>query len=79
MKPITEQISAAETQSNNCLFKFHIGKVVRVKTYSALLNRSGLWAHVTGFTTNPTGETILTVKSESGESFAIHPLNVEIN
>jgi len=75
MKPLTEPISAAYLHSENILFNFHIGRAVRIRSYCKI---QAQWGHVTGFTLNPCGETVLLIKTELQTEMAIHPANVEI-
>lgn len=72
MKPITEQISAYPYN----LLRFHVGTAVKIRESCRIKAQYG---HVIGFTLNPSGETILLIKTELQTEQAIHPANVEIN
>lgn len=50
------------------MFKFTIGAVVKHLTKG--------WGHVTGFTVNPAGETVVLVSFANGLQIAIHPYNL---
>ncbi len=74
MKPLTEQIGTY-SWNENMLLHFHIGRAVKIREFCRIHAK---WGHVTGFTLNPSGETILVLRTELGTEQKIHPANVEI-
>jgi hypothetical protein len=58
------------------MWKYKIGTVVKYSSKFDFIPAERRWGHVTGFSRNPSGETILIVKWDDGKEYATHPGNI---
>lgn len=58
------------------MFKYRLGDVVKNKEELEIISEKKTWGHITGFSKNDFGETILVVKWDNGKEYPVHPHNV---